>query len=162
MRHPTGYCHFYQFRDFHFGGKVFAATSDGHDPMTLDPDLLVAIETYFDAIHDCDIQKLSAVFHPQSSLFDADNGSIFVEPIDSFSRDVAGRVSPASKGQPREAEVLMIDHLSPVSATVKIRIRAHQSIFVDHLGFVKGEDGWQIVSKIWHLESTLNTDNEGT
>ena len=34
--------------------------------------------------------------------------------------------------------------------------------FVDHLGFVKGEDGWQIVSKIWHLESTLNTDDEGT
>lgn len=131
------------------------ATSDGDDLMTLDPDLLAAVDTYFDAIHDCDIQKLNAVFHPQSSLFDADNGSIFVEPIDSFSRDVAGRLSPASKGQPREAEVLMIDHLSPISATVKIRIRAHQNIFVDHLGFVRGENGWQIVSKIWHLEDTL-------
>lgn len=123
--------------------------------MTFQTDLLDAIDTYFDAIHFCDTEKLNAVFHPQSSLFDADNGTVFVEPIDSFSRDVAGRVSPASTGQPLEAEVLLIDFLSPISATVKIRIRAHQSIFVDHLGFVLGADGWQIVSKIWHLESTV-------
>ena len=123
--------------------------------MTNTTDLLAAIDIYFDAIHDCDVEKLTAVFHPQSSLFDADNGTVFVEPIDSFSLDVAGRVSAASKGQAKEAEVLMIDYLSPTSATVKIRIRAHQSVFVDHLGFVNGADGWQIVSKIWHLESTI-------
>lgn len=123
--------------------------------MTLQADLLTAVETYFDAIHECDTDKLNAVFHPQSSLFDADNGTVFVESIDSFSRDVAGRASPASAGQAREADVLMIDQLSPISATVKIRIRAHQNVFVDHLGFVRGADGWQIVSKIWHLESTV-------
>lgn len=124
--------------------------------MTLPSDLLTAIETYFDAIHDCDTTKLNSVFHPQSSLFDADNGTVFVEPIESFSRDVGARTSPASTGQPREAEVLMIDFLSPISATVKIRIRAHQSVFVDHLSFVKGAQGWQIVAKVWHLEATLN------
>ncbi|MFY0596172.1 MAG: nuclear transport factor 2 family protein [Cognatishimia sp.] len=119
-------------------------------------DLIAAIDTYFDAIHECDVEKLNAVFHPQSSLFDADNGNVFVEPIDSFSRDVAGRVSPASVGQDKEAEILMIDYLSPISATVKIRIRAHKNIFLDHLGFVKGENGWQIVSKIWNLERSLD------
>lgn len=123
--------------------------------MTNTTDLLAAIDVYFDAIHDCDVEKLNAVFHPQSSLFDADNGTVFVEPIESFSRDVGGRVSPASKGQAKEAEVLMIDYLSPISATVKIRIRAHESVFVDHLGFVLGADGWQIVSKVWHLESVV-------
>ncbi len=128
--------------------------------MSINTDLLAAIDTYFDAIHHCDVDKLNAVFHPQSSLFDADNGTVFVEPIDSFSRDVAGRVSPASKGQERQAEVLLIDFLSPISATVKIRIRAHQSVFVDHLGFVLGDKGWQIVSKIWHLESTVDTDEQ--
>ncbi|MEP2919217.1 MAG: nuclear transport factor 2 family protein [Sulfitobacter sp.] len=122
-------------------------------------ELITAIDTYFDAIHHCDTEKLNAVFHPQSSLFDADNGSVFVEPIESFSRDVAGRSSPASRGQPRIAEILMVDYLSPVSATVKIRIQAHESVFVDHLGFVKGADGWQIVSKIWHLESTVEAGN---
>jgi len=122
-------------------------------------ELITAIDTYFDAIHHCDTEKLNAVFHPQSSLFDADNGLVFVEPIESFSRDVAGRSSPASKGQLRIAEILMVDYLSPVSATVKIRIQARESVFVDHLGFVKGADGWQIVSKIWHLESTVEAGN---
>ena len=119
-------------------------------------DLLAAIDTYFDAIHDCDTTKLNAVFHPQSSLFDADSGEVFVEPIDSFSKDVGGRTSPASTGQEKEAQILLVDYLSPISATVKIRIRAHQSVFVDHLGFVRGAEGWQIVSKIWHLEATLS------
>ncbi len=123
--------------------------------MTQLTELNAAIQTYFEAIHECDVAKLNAVFHPQSSLFDADNGTVFVEPIDSFSNDVAGRLSPASVGQPLEAEILMIDYLSPISTTVKIRIRAHKNVFVDHLGFVKGQDGWQIVSKIWHLEKVI-------
>lgn len=114
--------------------------------------LLAAVQVYFDALYACDTEKLNAVFHPQSSLFDADEGQTFVESIDSFSRDVAGRTSPASKGQAREDEILMVDFLSPRSATVKIRLRAHENVFVDHLGFVYGADGWQIVSKTWHLE----------
>lgn len=118
-------------------------------------DLLAAVQLYFEAIHECDTVKLNTVFHDSASLFDADNGKIFVEPIESFSRDVGGRTSPQSIGQPMEAEVLMMDYLSPLSATVKIRIRAHQNVFVDHLGFVLGENGWQIVSKIWHLERVV-------
>ena len=114
-----------------------------------------AIQVYFEAIHECDVIKLNAVFHPNSSLFDGDNGDIFVEHIDSFSADVAGRTSPHSVGQNLEAETLLIDYLSPISATVKIRIRAHKNVFVDHLSFVKGGKGWQIVSKIWHLERVI-------
>ncbi|MEO0505765.1 MAG: nuclear transport factor 2 family protein [Bacteroidota bacterium] len=118
-------------------------------------DLLSAVQMYFDALYYCDTKLLNKVFHESSSLFDVDSGSVFVEPIASFSRDVGGRVSPASKGQTPEAEILLIDWLSSTCATVKIRIRAHANIFVDHLGFVHGEGGWQIVSKIWHLEKVV-------
>ena len=119
-------------------------------------DLINAVQTYFDALHYCDTELLNKVFHKTASLFDVDEGKVFVEPIDSFSKDVEGRVSPASKGQEPEAEILMIDCLSSDCATVKIRIRAHNNIFVDHLGFVNGEDGWKIVSKIWHLEKIIS------
>ena len=118
-------------------------------------DLLNAVQTYFDALYHCDTKKLNEVFHKSSSLFDVDEGKVFVESIASFSKDVGGRVSPASKEQEPEAEILMVDWLSPACATVKIRIRAHHNVFVDHLGFVNGEDGWQIVSKIWHLEKVI-------
>ncbi|WP_310618480.1 nuclear transport factor 2 family protein [Flexibacterium corallicola] len=116
-------------------------------------DLLKSVGTYFDALYFCDTKMLDAVFHKTSSLFDADEGRLFVEPIESYIRDVGSRTSPASKGQEREDEVLLIDWLSPISATVKVRLRFHQNVFVDHLGFVKGEEGWKIVSKIWHLEN---------
>ncbi|MBO0343485.1 nuclear transport factor 2 family protein [Flagellimonas profundi] len=119
-------------------------------------DLIKAVETYFDALYYCNTELLNKVFHKDSSLFDVDQGKVFVEPIDSFSRDVGGRVSPASVKQEPEAEILMIDWLSAHCATVKIRIRAHKNIFVDHLAFVNGEHGWQIVSKIWHLESVMD------
>jgi hypothetical protein len=46
----------------------------------------------------------------------------------------------------------MIDYLSSINATAKIRIQTHKNVFVDHLAFVKGESGWKIVSKVWHLE----------
>jgi hypothetical protein len=118
--------------------------------------LLDAVQIYFDALYHCDTEKLNAVFHETSSLFDADNGKVFCEPIESFSRDVGTRMSPASKGQTRTEEILMIDYLSPISATVKIRLRAHENVFVDQLGFVLGENGWQIVSKIWHLERVVD------
>jgi len=117
-------------------------------------ELLSAVETYLDAIYFCDVEKLDAVFHAGASLFDADNGKIFVDPIASFRADVASRPAPAGRGQKRVEDILCIDWLSPISATVKLRLQAHENVFVDHLAFVKGEEGWQIVSKVWHLEST--------
>lgn len=120
-------------------------------------DLLNAVQLYFDALYFCDTDMLNSVFHESSSLFDADNGTVFVEPIKSFSDDVGSRLSPASQSQIREDEILMIDYLSPISATVKIRLRAHNNVFVDHLGFIKSNEGWKIVSKIWHLESIKNS-----
>ncbi len=118
-------------------------------------DLLSAVQTYFDALYYCDTKLLNEVFHERSSLFDVDKGEVFVEPIASFSEDVGGRFSPSEAGQEPEAEVLMIDWLSPNCATVKIRIRAHKNVFVDHLAFVNGAQGWKIVSKVWHLEKLL-------
>lgn len=123
--------------------------------MTSMSELLEAVQIYFDALYYCDTEKLNAVFHEASSLFDGDQGKVFVEPIDSFSRDVGGRTSPASKDQAREDEILLIDWLSPLSAVVKIRLRAHHNVFVDHLCFVKGETGWKIVAKLWNLERVV-------
>ncbi len=120
-------------------------------------ELLTAVETYLDAIYFCDAEKLDAVFHQGSSLFDADGGKIFVDPIASFRADVASRPSPAGRGQKRVEEILCIDWLSSISACVKLRLQAHENVFVDHLAFVKGEDGWKIVSKVWHLEKVLKT-----
>jgi hypothetical protein len=119
--------------------------------------LLNAIDTYLDAIYYCDVTKLDEVFHSAASLFDADEGKIFVDPIASFRQDVATRPSPASVKQQREEDIITIDYLSPISATVKLRLRAHDNIFVDHLSFVLDDNkDWKIVAKVWHLENVIN------
>lgn len=118
-------------------------------------DLLDAINTYFDAIYFCDVKLLDKVFHQSSSLFDVDRGSLLVDPIASFRHDVDSRPSPASLNQERAQEIILIDWLSRDCATVKVRLRAHENIFVDHLCFVKDSDGWCIVSKVWHLERVV-------
>mgnify|MGYP005993463335 CR=1 FL=1 len=122
-----------------------------------DQGLLKAIATYFDAIYFCDVEKLDCVFHPSSSLFDADENKIFVDPIASFRQDVATRSSPASAKQVRNEEIILIDFLSKRCALVKVRLQAHDNIFVDHLNFILNEENqWQIVSKVWHLERVIN------
>jgi len=118
--------------------------------------LLKAITLYLDMIYYCDVEKLDKIFHPASSLFDADQGEIFVDPIANFRQDVANRPSPASVNQKREEEIILIDYLSSISAVVKLRLKSHNNIFVDHLNFVKDKNNeWKIVAKVWHLESTL-------
>lgn len=112
-----------------------------------------AISIYLDAIYYCDVDKLDIIFHDKSSLFDADEGAIYVDPIASFRADVGSRPSPAGINQERRDEVIAIDWLSDLSAVVKLRLQAHDNVFVDHLSFIKGPDGWKIVSKVWHLEN---------
>jgi hypothetical protein len=122
--------------------------------------LLEAVSTYFDMIYYCDVARLDDVFHPASSLFDADSGTIFVDPIASFRDDVGTRPSPAGINQTRHDEVIAIDWLSDISAVVKLRLQSHENVFRDHLCFLRGQEGWKIVAKVWHLEGTAEVQTQ--
>ena len=88
--------------------------------MSRDTELLNAIQTYFDALYACDLSLFDQVFHPASSLFDADEGAITVDPIADYRQVIAKRESPSSRSQEREDEIILIDWLSPAAATVKV------------------------------------------
>ncbi|MBP2448472.1 nuclear transport factor 2 family protein [Rhizobium leguminosarum] len=120
--------------------------------MSRNTELLSAIQIYFDALYTCDLALFDRVFHPACSLFDADEGAIVVDPIAAYRQVIAKRISPSSCSQPREDDIILIDWLSDASATVKVRLRIHENVFIDHLCLVKDKDGWRIVAKIWHLE----------
>ncbi len=115
-------------------------------------ELLVAVDVYLRALYDGDPSLLDAVFHPASSLFDVDEGPVVAEPFARWREVVAHRASPASVDQLREDEILSVDWLFDRAAVVRLRVRVLDSVFVDHLSFVDGPDGWRIVAKVWHLE----------
>lgn len=114
--------------------------------------LLDAVDVYFRLLHTGDVRLLDEVFHPAASLFDADEGALFVEPLASWRGVVDARTAPADVGQPRDEQILLIDWLSASSAVVKVRLRVLDQIFVDHLSFVLDDDRFRIVAKTWHLE----------
>lgn len=123
--------------------------------MPRETELLEAVDVYFRALYNCDVTLLDAVFHPASSLFDVDEGSVVVDPYPAWREVVANRPSPASVDQVRDEQILVVDWLSETAAVVRVRLRVLSEIFVDQLSFVDGVDGWQIVAKVWHLESTI-------
>lgn len=131
--------------------------------MTMDPaktgapaKLSDAIQQYFDALYLCDAALLAQVFHPLASLFDADDGRIFVDPIACYRDTIERRISPRSRRSPREDKVLWIDMLSDTSATVKVQVRIHDNRFLDHLMFAHDGTDWRIVAKLWHLVEVAN------
>ena len=123
--------------------------------MPRETELLIAVGHYFDGLYNCDVTLLDQVFLPASSLFDVDEGAIVVDPYPAWREVVAHRPSPASVGQERQEEVVSVTWLSEKAASVHVRLRVLSSVFVDHLSFVDGPDGWKIVAKVWHLESTV-------
>jgi hypothetical protein len=122
----------------------------GH--MTDEALLRSAIDTYFSALHTCDTELLDSVFHPDSSLFDVDEGPLRVDPYPDWRHDVATRASPASVGQERKDEIVTITWLSSESATVHVRLRVLDEVFVDHLCLMRDGAGFRVVAKMWHLE----------
>jgi Putative lumazine-binding len=114
------------------------------------PELAKAVDLYFQALHECDLAKFDQVFHPSCSLFDSLDGVPTVMPIADYRAVIAQRPSPCRAGQARDDSLISVDFLSETAAVAKVRIRIHQSVFIDHLNFLKIGERFQIVAKIWH------------
>lgn len=114
------------------------------------PALVEANDLYFQALHECDLQKFDRVFHPGCSLFDKDESALGIVPIADYRGVIATRVSPKSVGQPREDELISVDFLSSDMAVTKVRLRIHDKVFVDHLNWAYVNGSFVIVAKLWH------------
>ncbi|MFM0316266.1 nuclear transport factor 2 family protein [Paraburkholderia nemoris] len=114
------------------------------------PALVEAVDLYFQALHECDLEKFDRVFHSSCSLFDTDDGKLTVVPIADYRRVIAERVSPMSKGQARDDTLISADFLSADTALTKVRLRIHDKVFIDHLNWAYVDGSFMIVAKLWH------------
>ncbi len=108
-----------------------------------------AAQLYFDVLHECDLGKFDAIFHPACHLFTAQDGKETVLPLDRYREIIAARQSPASVGQSREERLEGILTLSADVALVTVSVRIHDKKFKDHLALMRCADGWRIVSKTY-------------
>ena len=114
------------------------------------PALVEANDLYFQALHECDLEKFDRVFHPGCSLFDTDEGALGVVPIADYRSVIATRVSPNSVGQPREDALMSVDFLSSDMAVTKVRLRIHDKVFANHLNWAYVNGSFVVVAKLWH------------
>ncbi len=133
--------------------------------MTTDQELLAAVDVYFRGLYHCDVELLDSVFDPSASLFDVDEGVVTVDPYPVWREVVRTRRSPASVEQRRAEEIVSVDWLWTNAASVRVRLQVLDSVFVDHLSFVRvtspaEQEGWKIVAKVWHLESRVDRREE--
>jgi hypothetical protein len=113
------------------------------------PELVQAMQLYFDGFYNGDVETLRKVFHPDCHLISGTGGTLANDPMEAVYARVRGRASPSSAGQPRYDRILSIDLAGPETALVTCRIAIAPKLFTDYLNFVKLDGEWRIVSKVY-------------
>lgn len=106
-----------------------------------------AIQTYLDGLYEGDTKKLGKVFHPCCHLFAHVNGEFLDWSREHWFDVVEGRESAQTQGLTRHDRIVSIDMSDENTALAKVECAIPPRYFTDYLSFLKGENGWQIVSK---------------
>ena len=110
------------------------------------------IRTYFDGLHEGDVEKLAAAFHPVSHLYCEKDGGVLDLPREQWFEMVRNRPSAASRGLARDDRILLMDISGPETALVKVACQIPPRYFTDYLVLTRTGEGWRIVSKVYRVE----------
>lgn len=130
-----------------------ASSSGGKAAPTHDLAAIEAvIQTYFDGLHQGDVAKLDAAFHPISHLYSERDGEVVDLPREQWFEMVRKRPSPAASGLARDDRILMLDISGPETAFVKVACQIPPRYFTDYLVLNRTKAGWKIVSKVFRAD----------
>jgi hypothetical protein len=107
---------------------------------------------YFDALYNGDTQLFARIFQPDARLWCAAEGQAVTMSVPEYLAVVAGRVSPAARGDRREEAILSLSIASPVMAHLRVRELFLPKRFTDDLTLIKSNGTWRIVAKVWDFE----------
>lgn len=114
--------------------------------------LPAAIDRYFDLMYACDTTLFDEVFLPTAWLHGLLDGKLVAWSAADYRQRLSTRTPPAKVRAPRQQQVLLLDLVGERQALVKVRVRIHERVFVDHLCLLQTDAGWRIHSKTFHLE----------
>ena len=109
------------------------------------------LRDYFDALHFCDVDKLSRVFHPVAVYATADETPLLHCTMEEYCPVVAARQSPASRGEERRNAIESIEFAGDNTACAKVRCAIGERDFVDFLTLVRTDAGWRIMAKVFQI-----------
>lgn len=110
-----------------------------------------AIDGYFNLMYDVDDSQFRNVFSDACIVHGIRDGTHNVRSAAEFRDFIAGRPSPASLKSPRDEAIISIEQTAPDLAIAKVRVRAGQTGFIDHLVFHRIDGRWLITTKAFHV-----------
>ena len=116
-------------------------------------DVETTLRMYFDGMYEGDIDKLSEAFHLQSHLYNIVDDKAVAKPVNDWYDIVRKRTSAASVSHERTDRILTIDFNGPAIAFAKVEGSRPQVDFTDYLTLLKVGGRWQIIAKVFRMET---------
>ena len=110
-----------------------------------------AIDGYFNLMYDVDDSRFREVFADACIVHGIRDGKHTVRSAAEFRDFIRSRPSPASMRSPREEGIISIEQTAPDLAIAKVRVRAGQTGFIDHLVFHRIDGKWLVTTKAFHV-----------
>lgn len=104
---------------------------------------------YVDGLYNCDTEMLRTVFHENLSYTNANPGQHETLGLEAYLQRVAGRVSPASQNEPRQASVEKIDLKGREMGIVEARAVMWHRDYTDLLTIIRTPEGWRVLNKVF-------------
>ena len=104
----------------------------------------------------CDVSKLNDVFHPDAIYINATDKPILKLDMQTYFAMVSQRISPASKHEARQDEIMSIHLLNDQLAVAHVECAISPKYFYDALTFVFDHGEWKIMAKVFQYQ--LQTD----
>jgi 4-oxalocrotonate tautomerase len=111
------------------------------------------LDTYYDGLYHCDIERLRQVLHPAALYACASDGKLLTYDMATYFSVVAQRQSAASQGLAKSSRIVRIEFAGPVTAWVHFECVIPPRRFDDRLTLVKLDGRWQIIAKVFHYET---------
>lgn len=115
-------------------------------------DIAELLDTYYDGLYHCDIERLKEVLHPAALYACASDGKLLSYDMATYFSVVAQRQSAASQGLAKSSRIVRIEFAGPVTAWVHFECVIPPRRFDDRLTLFKLDGRWQIIAKVFHYE----------
>ena len=107
------------------------------------------MKLYFDGLHHSDSVALRAVFHPDLAYVNGTAGTYEKMGLEDYMARIDARISPASRGDPREEVIERIAFRGDRIGIVEARMTMMGRNYEDLLTIINTEDGWRVLTKVF-------------
>lgn len=114
--------------------------------------LVEAMQLYFDGLYHSDTERLEKVFHPEARYLCAVEEPMTNLGMTEYFEIVRNRDAPAARLETRKDRITAIQFAGPDTALVTARCAIAERHFTDLLSFVRVENQWRIIAKLFHYD----------